>query len=208
MKGRFITLEGGEGAGKTTNLEWLKTGLENAGITVTVTREPGGTPLAESIRNVLLSPTDEPMCSDTELLLVYAARAQHLEEKIRPALARGEWVLCDRFSDATRAYQGAGRGLPQETINKLDALIVRDTQPDMTLLFDIPVEVGMARAGKRAALDRIEQEETAFFERIRSCYLALAEQEPQRFRVLQADDSIDNVQAQLAVYLREMLAWK
>lgn len=208
MKGRFITLEGGEGAGKTTNLEWLKTGLENAGITVTVTREPGGTPLAESIRNVLLSPTDEPMCSDTELLLVYAARAQHLEEKIRPALARGEWVLCDRFSDATRAYQGAGRGLPQEIINKLDALIVRDTLPDMTLLFDIPVEVGMARAGKRAALDRIEQEETAFFERIRSCYLALAEQEPQRFRVLQADDSIDNVQAQLAVCLREMLAWK
>ncbi|MEQ3723874.1 dTMP kinase [Alcanivorax sp.] len=208
MSGRFITLEGGEGAGKSSNLEWLAETLRAAGKTVTVSREPGGTALAESIRGVLLAPGDETMADDTELLLVFAARAQHLEQKIRPALARGEWVLCDRFVDATWAYQGAGRGLDSAAIADLEALIIRDTRPDMTVLFDVPVEVGMARAGKRAALDRIEQEDQAFFERIRQCYLARAAQEPNRFRTVDAGQPLMSVQQQLAGIVEEMLSWR
>ena len=207
MSGRFITLEGGEGAGKSSNLEWLADSLRAAGKTVTVSREPGGTALAESIRGVLLAPCDEPMADDTELLLVFAARAQHLEQKIRPALARGEWVLCDRFVDATWAYQGAGRGLDSAAIADLESLVIRDTRPDMTVLFDVPVDVGMARAGKRAALDRIEQEDRAFFERIRQCYLARAAQEPGRFRTVDAGQPLGSVQQQLGAIVEEMLAW-
>ena len=207
MSGRFITLEGGEGAGKSSNLEWLADSLRAAGKTVTVSREPGGTALAESIRGVLLAPGDEAMADDTELLLVFAARAQHLEQKIRPALARGEWVLCDRFVDATWAYQGAGRGLDSAAIADLESLVIRDTRPDMTVLFDVPVEVGMARAGKRAALDRIEQEDRAFFERIRQCYLARAAEEPGRFRTVDAGQPLESVQQQLGAIVEEMLAW-
>lgn len=207
MSGRFITLEGGEGAGKSSNMEWLAEQLRAAGKTVLLTREPGGTPLAESIREVLLAPSDEAMADDTELLLVFAARAQHLAEKIRPALARGEWVLCDRFVDATWAYQGAGRGLDQTSIAALEQLVVAGSQPDMTILFDISVEQGMARAGKRAALDRIEQEDKAFFERIRDCYLQRADQQPARFRVLDASLSLDQVRAQLEPVIEEMLSW-
>lgn len=207
MSGRFITLEGGEGAGKSSNMEWLAEQLRAAGKTVLLTREPGGTPLAESIREVLLAPSDEAMADDTELLLVFAARAQHLAEKIRPALARGEWVLCDRFVDATWAYQGAGRGLDQTSIAALEQLVVAENQPDMTILFDISVEQGMARAGKRAALDRIEQEDKAFFERIRDCYLQRADQQPARFRVLDASLSLDQVRAQLEPVIEEMLSW-
>lgn len=207
MSGRFITLEGGEGAGKSSNMEWLAEQLRAAGKTVLLTREPGGTPLAESIREVLLAPSVEAMADDTELLLVFAARAQHLAEKIRPALARGEWVLCDRFVDATWAYQGAGRGLDQTSIAALEQLVVADSQPDMTILFDISVEQGMARAGKRAALDRIEQEDKAFFERIRDCYLQRADQQPARFRVLDASLSLDQVRAQLEPVIEEMLSW-
>ncbi|MEQ3635857.1 dTMP kinase [Alcanivorax sp.] len=207
MSGRFITLEGGEGAGKSSNLEWLAETLRAAGKTVTVSREPGGTALAESIRKVLLAPCDEAMADDTELLLVFAARAQHLEQKIRPALTRGEWVLCDRFVDATWAYQGAGRGLDNGAIAELEALVIRDTRPDMTVLFDVPVDVGMARAGKRAALDRIEQEDSAFFERIRQCYLARAAQEPNRFRTVDASQPLESVQHQLTRIVEEMLAW-
>ncbi len=207
MIGRFINLEGGEGSGKSRNLEWLAERLREAGKSVLVTREPGGTPLAESIRNVLLAPADERMADDTELLLVFAARAQHLAEKIRPALARGDWVLCDRFVDATWAYQGAGRGLSRDAIGQLEALVVRDTRPDMTLLFDVPVDVGMARAGKRAALDRIEQEDSAFFERIRQCYLERAGNEPDRFRLLDASSDLQQVRARLQPLLEEMLTW-
>ena len=207
MRGRFITLEGGEGAGKSSNLDWLAERLRAAGKTVLITREPGGTPLAESIRHVLLAPTDEKMADDTELLLVFAARAQHLSEKIRPALERGDWVLSDRFVDATWAYQGAGRGLNRDAIARLEQLVVRDTRPDMTLLFDVPVEVGMARAGKRAALDRIEQEDRAFFDRIRQCYLARAAQEPNRFRTVDASQPLESVQQQLARIVEEMQAW-
>ncbi|MCG8391489.1 MAG: dTMP kinase [Pseudomonadales bacterium] len=208
MTGRFITLEGGEGAGKSSNLEWLAGQLRAAGKRVLLTREPGGTPLAESIRNVLLTPSDERMADDTELLLVFAARAQHLEQKIRPALARGEWVLCDRFVDATWAYQGAGRGLNESAIARLEQLVVRDTVPDMTLLFDVPVDVGMARAGKRAALDRIEQEDRAFFDRIRQCYLDRAKAEPGRFRMLDASQPLDQVREQMQPLLEEMLTWQ
>lgn len=207
MSGRFITLEGGEGAGKSSNMEWLADQLRAAGKTVLLTREPGGTPLAESIREVLLAPSDEVMADNTELLLVFAARAQHLAEKIRPALARGEWVLCDRFVDATWAYQGAGRGLDQDAIGALEELVVATSQPDMTILFDVPVDVGMARAGKRAALDRIEQEDRAFFDRIRECYLQRADQQPGRFRVLDAGQPLEQVRAQLEPLITEMLTW-
>lgn len=148
------------------------------------------------------------MADDTELLLVFAARAQHLSEKIRPALERGDWVLSDRFVDATWAYQGAGRGLNRDAIARLEQLVVRDTRPDMTLLFDVPVEVGMARAGKRAALDRIEQEDSAFFERIRQCYLERAGNEPDRFRVLDASCDLEQVRTRLQPLLEEMLTWK
>jgi len=204
----FITLEGPEGAGKSTNRDYLAERLRAEGIEVVLTREPGGTPLAERIREVLLAPGEEQMNPDTELLLVFAARAQHLAEKIRPALERGDWVLSDRFVDATWAYQGAGRGLDRDAIGRLEQLVVRDTRPDMTLLFDVPVEEGMARAGKRAALDRIEQEDRAFFERIRQCYQERASDEPDRFRVLDASCPLDQVRAQLQPLLEEMLTWK
>ena len=197
MTGRFISLEGGEGAGKSSNLAFLAELLRERGKTVTLTREPGGTPLAERIRELLLAPSEEPMAADTELLLVYAARAQHLHSLIRPALERGEWVLCDRFLDATWAYQGAGRGLSGQTIAALETLILGETRPDLTLLFDVPVEVGLARAGPRANLDRIEQEEHSFFARIRDCYLQRAAAEPARFRVLDASQPLQQVQQQI-----------
>ncbi len=208
MSGYFITLEGGEGAGKSSNMAWLAERLRAAGKTVLMTREPGGTPLAESIREVLLAPGDEAMADNTELLLVFAARAQHLAEKIRPALARGEWVLCDRFVDATWAYRGAGRGLDRDAIAALETLVVAANQPDMTILFDVPVDEGMARAGKRAALDRIEQEDRVFFERIRQCYLERAGQQPERFRVLDAGQPLERVRDQLGPLVEEMLAWQ
>ena len=147
------------------------------------------------------------MAAHTELLLVFAARAQHLAEKIRPALERGDWVLCDRFVDATWAYQGAGRGLDAEAIAQLETLVIGESRPDMTILFDVPVEVGMSRAGKRAALDRIEQEDVAFFERIRMHYLQRASHEPGRFRVLDAAQPLEQVREQLNPLLEEMLAW-
>ncbi|MBF5057949.1 dTMP kinase [Alcanivorax sp. 521-1] len=208
MTGRFITLEGGEGAGKSSNLEWLAGRLRDAGVAVTVTREPGGTDLAERIRAVLLDPGPEPMADTTELLLVFAARAQHLAARIRPALARGDWVLCDRFMDATWAYQGAGRGLDRGAIAALESLVLAGLNPDRTLLFDVPVAQGMARAGKRSSPDRIEREAQAFFERVRQCYLERAAAEPERFRVIDAGADLDAVRAQLETHLQEMLRWR
>ncbi len=208
MTGRFITLEGGEGAGKSSNLEWLAGRLRDAGVAVTVTREPGGTDLAERIRAVLLDPGPEPMADTTELLLVFAARAQHLAARIRPALARGDWVLCDRFMDATWAYQGAGRGLDRAAIAALESLVLEGLNPDRTLLFDVPVAQGMARAGKRSSPDRIEREAEAFFERVRQCYLERAAAEPERFRVIDAGADLDAVRAQLETHLQEMLRWR
>ena len=194
MTGLFITLEGPEGAGKSTNREYLAERLREQGVDVVMTREPGGTPLAERIRELLLAPSDETMAADTELLLVFAARAQHLAEVIRPALARGAVVLCDRFTDATYAYQGGGRGLSVERIATLESFVQGALRPDLTLVFDLPVEVGLARAAARGRLDRFEQEGQGFFEAVRQAYLQRAAQHPQRYRLLDAAQSLEAVQ--------------
>lgn len=198
MSGLFITLEGPEGAGKSTNREYLAELLKQAGVEVVLTREPGGTPLAERIRELLLVPDTEVMAVDTELLLMFAARAQHLAGVIRPALARGAVVLCDRFTDATYAYQGGGRGLAHERIAILEQFVQGDLRPDLTLVFDLPVEVGLARAAARGKLDRFEQEQQSFFEAVRQTYLARAAQAPGRYRVLDAAQPLSQVQADLA----------
>ena len=196
-KGRFITLEGGEGVGKSSNMAFIVDLLTEAGVDFIQTREPGGTPLAEEIRQLLLTPRDEHMDELSELLLGFAARAQHLARTIRPALAAGTWVLCDRFTDATVAYQGAGRGLSLSTIAQLRALVHRDLQPDMTLLLDAPVEIGMSRAGERGELDRFEQEQMSFFERVRQGYIDQAQADPDRYRIIDASQSLSDVQADI-----------
>lgn len=205
MTGLFITLEGPEGAGKSTNREYLAQRLRDHGIDVVLTREPGGTPLAERIRELLLTPADEPMISDTELLLVFAARAQHLAQVIRPALARGAVVLCDRFTDATYAYQGGGRGLSCQRIEQLENFVQGDMRPDLTLIFDLPVEIGLSRAAARGRLDRFEQEGLQFFEAVRSAYLDRADKVPQRYRVIDAGQSLSAVQQDLNRLLPELL---
>ncbi|WP_436785372.1 dTMP kinase [Stutzerimonas frequens] len=205
MKGLFVTLEGPEGAGKSTNREYLADRLRARGLDVVLTREPGGTPLAERIRDLLLTPADEPMAVDTELLLVFAARAQHLAQVIRPALARGAVVLCDRFTDATYAYQGGGRGLPLERIAQLETFVQGDLRPDLTLIFDLPVEVGLARAAARGRLDRFEQEGIRFFEAVRSAYLQHAEAAPSRYRVLDAGQPLSAVQRDVEALIPELL---
>ncbi|MFG0409642.1 dTMP kinase [Pseudomonas sp. NY5710] len=194
MSGLFITLEGPEGAGKSTNRDYLAARLREHGLDVVLTREPGGTPLAEKVRELLLAPSDEPMAADTELLLVFAARAQHLAQVIRPALARGAVVLCDRFTDATYAYQGGGRGLSVERIATLEQFVQGDLRPQLTLVFDLPVEVGLARAAARGRLDRFEQEGQAFFQAVRQAYLQRARREPQRYSLLDAAQPLAAVQ--------------
>ncbi|MEN2505671.1 dTMP kinase [Stutzerimonas stutzeri] len=205
MTGLFITLEGPEGAGKSTNREYLAQRLRDHGLDVVLTREPGGTPLAERIRELLLTPADEPMNSDTELLLVFAARAQHLAQVIRPALARGAVVLCDRFTDATYAYQGGGRGLAYQRIEQLEQFVQGEMRPDLTLIFDLPVAIGLSRAAARGRLDRFEQEGLEFFEAVRNAYLERARQKPQRYRVIDAGQSLTSVQADLDGILPEIL---
>ncbi|WP_296271306.1 dTMP kinase [Pseudomonas sp. UBA6323] len=205
MTGLFITLEGPEGAGKSTNREYLAERLRERGIDVLLTREPGGTPLAERIRELLLEPSDEPMAADTELLLVFAARAQHLQQVIRPALARGSVVLCDRFTDATYAYQGGGRGLSIERIAQLEQFVQAELRPDLTLIFDLPVEIGLARAAARGRLDRFEQEGRGFFEAVRQAYLQRVAQAPQRYRVLDAGQTLAQVQADIDALLPSLL---
>ncbi|MGC7840817.1 dTMP kinase [Pseudomonas wayambapalatensis] len=205
MSGLFITLEGPEGAGKSTNREYLAARLREQGVDVVMTREPGGTPLAERIRELLLAPSDEAMAADTELLLMFAARAQHLAEVIRPALARGAVVLCDRFTDATYAYQGGGRGLPVERIAVLEDFVQGELRPDLTLVFDLPVEVGLARAAARGRLDRFEQEGQAFFEAVRQAYLQRAAQAPQRYSLLDAGQSLEAVQRAIDALLPGIL---
>lgn len=205
--GRFITLEGGEGAGKSTQLQTVAKCLTAAGIPFLTTREPGGTSRAEAIRGLLLSPGErEPMASETELLLMFAARAQHVKQRIEPALAAGTWVLCDRFTDATRAYQGGGRGLDLSQIDALAAWVHGDCWPDLTLLLDVPAAQGLARAEKRSAKDRIEQEALAFFERVRAHYLAQAAAEPERFRVIDAAPAEAAVTAQVTAAVEAFLA--
>lgn len=205
MRGKFITVEGGEGVGKSSNIEFIANGLRERGIECIVTREPGGTPLAEEIREVLIKRRDEKVCPDTELLLMFAARAQHLNEKILPALEAGTWVVCDRFTDATYAYQSGGRKLPAEKVANLETFVQGNLRPDVTLLLDAPIEIGMARASKRAELDRFEEEKIDFFNRVRENYLERAKADPERFIVLDASQTLEAVQADLSNTLNELI---
>jgi dTMP kinase len=204
-KGKFITVEGGEGVGKTTNIEFVRSRLEAAGIDVLVTREPGGTPLGEAIRGLLLDPKYTGMDPSCELQLMFAARAEHLASVVWPALEKGQWVLCDRFTDATYAYQGSGRGIDTGKIAQLEQWVQGDFRPDITLLLDVPVEVGLARASERGALDRFEQEKVEFFERVRQGYLEMAKEHAGRYRVIDASLPLDEVQQQLAKTLKGVL---
>jgi dTMP kinase len=205
-RGRFITLEGIEGAGKSTVAQLASDWLAARGITARVTREPGGTPLAERVRKVVLEKGPESVSPQAETLLMFAARSIHVENLIRPALGRGEWVICDRFTDATRAYQGYGRGMDLAWIEQLAAAVHGDLQPDRTLLLDLPVEVGLSRARGRSgvAADRFEAEKSEFFERVRQGYLALARQEPERVRVIDAGLALPAVTEQVTRALQSL----
>ncbi|WP_461518123.1 dTMP kinase [Porticoccus sp.] len=203
QKAQFITIEGGEGVGKTTNVAFIRQWLEQHGVSYVASREPGGTPLAEEIRTLLVSPRDEAVDENTELLLMFAARAQHLAQVIKPALAEGKWVLCDRFTDATFAYQGGGRGMALEKIAQLENLVQGELRPDLTLLLDIPVDQGMARANGRGAPDRFELEKLSFFNAVRDCYLARAAADPARFRIIDASQPLKQVQQDLARVLQQ-----
>jgi len=205
VSGLFITLEGPEGAGKTTNREYLAARLREHGVDVVLSREPGGTPLAERIRELLLEPGGEAMATDTELLLMFAARAQHIAQVIQPALARGAVVICDRFTDATYAYQGGGRGLPASRIATLETFVQGTLRPHLTLIFDLPVEVGLSRAAARGRLDRFEQEGRTFFEAVRNTYLARAAEHPERYRLLDAAQPLEAVQRDLDALLPGIL---
>lgn len=205
QRGLFITVEGGEGVGKSTNLAFIAEQIRASGRELVTTREPGGTATAESIRRLFLEHNDEPMAEMTELLLVFAARAQHIARVIEPALATGRWVLCDRFTDATYAYQGGGRGLNADIISKLEVLVQRELRPDITILLDAPVEVGAARVAERGATDRLENEQQVFFQRVRDCYLQRARAESQRFRVIDAAQPLAQVQSQLQRVLQQLL---
>lgn len=191
----FITFEGIEGVGKTTHLKWMAAALSKAGIEVLTTREPGGTPMGEEIRDILLAHRNERVAPLTELLLMFAARAQHVDTIIQPALKRGCWVLCDRFVDASYAYQGGGRGIETTLIEKLEKLVLADFKPDLTLLFDAPVSVGLSRVKGRGGIqDRFEQEKLDFFERVRLAYKARADQDPLRHKIIDASESIEAIQ--------------
>ncbi len=204
-KGKFITLEGGEGSGKSTSLPFIKDLLENQGLEVVMTHEPGGTLLAEQIRQLLLFPVNqEKIVEDTELLLMFASRAQHIAQVIRPAVNAGKWVVCSRFTDSTYAYQGGGRGVELARINQLESWVHKDFQPDLTLLFDLPVELGISRAKQRAKLDRIEQENIEFFSRVRAAYLQRAKQDC-RYQVINAAQSISSVQEQLRQEIKTLV---
>lgn len=204
-RARFITLEGGEGAGKTSNLQFITQCLQEHDIEFVVTREPGGTPLAEDIRALLLRHHEERMCEMTELLLIFAARAQHLDQVIRPALKAGKWVVSDRFTDATYAYQGGGRGLNQQTIASLESLVQGQLRPDLTLILDLPPHIGLERARKRASLDRFEQEKLEFFDRVRDSYRARAAAEPGRCVLIDASRTLDLVQKDVLLALEKIL---
>jgi len=193
MKGRLISLEGGEGAGKSTLLAGLRAHFERSGMDVLHTREPGGTPVGEAIRALVLDPAHRGMAVETELLLMFAARAQLVRETLQPALASGRWVLCDRFTDASYAYQGGGRGIDAARIGELERIATGGLKPDLTLLLDLPVAHGRARASQRGDADRIEAERDDFFERVRATYLARAQAEPARFRVIDALQPADAV---------------
>ena len=202
---RFITVEGIEGAGKTSCLDLLEQRIRQRGHEVLVTREPGGTPLGEDLRQLLLGHRHDSMADDTELLLMFAARAEHLRAKIEPALAAGSWVLCDRFTDATYAYQGYGRGIDLQRIAALETWVLGERRPDLTLLLDLPVEVGLERAGRRSTPDRFERQALTFFDRVRQGYLSLAAAAPGRFRVVDAAQSLDQVSRQVTATIDAFL---
>jgi dTMP kinase len=191
--GKFITIEGGEGVGKSTNADLIQSVLESRGCEVVVTREPGGTALGEALRSILLSADIESPVAMAELLIIFAARAQHLTTVIEPALAAGKWVLCDRFTDATYAYQGWGRNIDQRAIASLEQLVQGARRPDLTVLLDMDPSLGLARAKERAELDRFEQEELAFFNRVREGYLARAKEEPAGWLIIDASKTLDEV---------------
>ncbi|MGR8932674.1 MAG: dTMP kinase [Gammaproteobacteria bacterium] len=204
-RGKFITLEGGEGVGKTTNLNFIRDYLTEHGVPVVLTREPGGTRLAEKIRALLLCHDDEPITEQAELLMMFAARSQHIKNVILPALSKGSWVLCDRFTDATYAYQGGGRNMSIPAINWLEGFVQANLKPDLTLLLDAPVDIGLQRARQRAKLDRFESEPMVFFERVRRAYLVQAELHPERIRLIKADQSLLDVQIDIVECLHPLL---
>jgi dTMP kinase len=204
-RGKFITLEGGEGVGKTTNLTFIKNYLRLHNIPVVETREPGGTVLAEKIRHLLLDNDSEIISEQAELLLIFAARAQHIKHVIEPALARGEWVLCDRFTDATYAYQGGGRNMRISTIEWLENLVQGNLRPDLTVLLDAPVEIGIERARERGSFDRFELEKISFFEHVRRAYLLQAELHPERIKLIKANQPLVDVQSALIDVIRTLL---
>ena len=204
QRGKFITLEGGEGVGKSTNLRFVTEWLRAREIQFIQTREPGGTPLAEELRNMLLSHREEAVDPTAELLMVFAARAQHLAQVIEPALARGEWVVCDRFTDATYAYQGGGRQLDRSLIAQLEQTVQGDLRPDRVLLLDLDPEIGLRRAAATGAADRFESEQLAFFQRVRAAYRERAEAAPARYAVIDASQSLDAVQQQLQSELERL----
>jgi dTMP kinase len=200
-------MEGGEGVGKSTNLAYLERFLASNGIDVITTREPGGTPLGEQIRGLLLQIRQEQVSAIAELLLIFAARAQHIREVIEPALIAGKWVLCDRFTDATYAYQCGGRDVAWETVSQLEQLVQGELRPDFTVLLDLPVTTGIDRAKGRGNLDRFEQETLDFFERVRSCYLRLARENRERYRLLDASAPLVEVQANLSKFGLDLLSY-
>ena len=205
MRGKFITIEGGEGAGKSTMVERITDWLQSLGHEVIRTREPGGTVLAEKIRAILLDDEHMELCSQAELLLLFASRAQHLDELIRPALKRGTTVLCDRFTDASWAYQGGGRQMSTDLIARLEQMVHGDLQPDLTLLLDLPVELGLDRASRRSEADRFEQESRRFFERVRQAYLDRAASQSDRFAVIDASGDVGQVWSQIKAVLETRL---
>lgn len=200
-RGKFLTVEGSEGVGKSTNIAHIQQRLEEAGISLVQTREPGGTPLGEEVRELLLDHRHTGMSDDAELLLMFAARAEHLAQVILPALEQGQWVLCDRFTDASHAYQGGGRGIDNQRIGALEDWVQQGLQPDLTLLLDIEPEIGLARAGKRGALDRFEKEEISFFHRVRQGYLDRAAADPERFAIVDAGQTLEQVQQAIDAHL-------
>lgn len=205
MRGKFITVEGIEGTGKSTNIDFLTELIEAQGRKVMRTREPGGTPMAEGIRQLLLGNDQEPVPEIAELLLFFASRSLHLQNAIIPALERGEWVVCDRFTDASRAYQGCGRGLDMDRIERLAEWVQGGVEPDLTILLDAPAELGMQRAAARGNADRMDSQAMSFYQRVRDGYLALAEQNPERFVVIDASGTLEQVRASIAAEMQSLL---
>jgi len=203
IKGRFITVEGVEGVGKTTNMDFIANYLKDCGKQLIVTREPGGTRLGEEIRELLLGHRDEGMDPATELLLMFAARTEHLQQVIIPAIEQGDWVLCDRFTDATYAYQGGGRGIDVQRIEVIERWVQGDLRPDLTILLDLPVEIGLQRAGERSEADRFESEQRDFFEKVRNAYSKMAAAQPLRYRVIDASRPLREVQQQIRQVLED-----